>query len=146
MDTIEAPLAGRSILVVEDDPDVAFDLSEGLRLAGAAMVDIKASMRQACRRLTRSALPDVVIIDHDLATEDTGTAFALWLRSYDVTNQTLRVSYSGSEPETVRETWPDDQVCHLVITKPVDLVDLVGQIAAAWQQLHAVPDEAGVPG
>jgi hypothetical protein len=68
------------------------------------------------------------------------------LRSYDVTNQTLRVSYSGSEPETVRETWPDDQVCHLVITKPVDLVDLVGQIAAAWQQFRAVPDEAGVPG
>jgi len=146
MYNIGNPLAGRSILVVEDDLDVAFDLSEGLRLAGAAMVDIKASMRQACHRLTRSALPDVVIIDHDLATEDTGTAFALWLRSYDVSNQTLRVSYSGSEPETVRETWPDDQVCHLVITKPVDLVDLVEQIATAWQQLHAVPDQAAVPG
>lgn len=135
-----AILQGLSILIVEDDPEVALDMSEGLRLVGAAWVDIKASARQARHRLLQGLLPDVVIIDNDLATHERGVAFALWLRDYDTARQTLRVSYSGSEPETLREMWPDDAVYHLVVTKPIDLFDLAEQIATARQQ-HCLPSE-----
>jgi len=139
MQQIHPLIAGLSILVVEDDPEVALDLCEGLRLAGAARVDIKASARQARSRLMQASLPDVVIVDNDLAHGETGVTFALWLRDYDTAGQTLRVSYSGSEPEVLRESWPDDDVYHLVVTKPVDLHKLAQHIASAHRQISRAP-------
>jgi DNA-binding response OmpR family regulator len=132
-------VAGLSFLIVEDDPEVALDICEGLRLAGAAWVDIKASARQARARLMQTRLPDVVIIDNDLAHHETGVSFALWLRDYDTARQTLCVSYSGSEPEVLREAWPDDNVYHLVVTKPIDLRNLVQHIALARNQISQAP-------
>jgi CheY-like chemotaxis protein len=139
MQQMKPLMAGLSILVVEDDPEVELDMCEGLRLAGAAWVDIKASARQARARLMQTNLPDVVIIDNDLAHGETGMSFALWLRDYDTARQTLRVSYSGSEPEVLREAWPDDDVYHLVVTKPVDLRHLAQHIALAHHQISRAP-------
>jgi hypothetical protein len=46
---------------------------------------------------------------------------------------------SGSEPEVLREAWPDDDVYHLVVTKPLDLHTLTPRIALARRQISQAP-------
>jgi hypothetical protein len=48
-------------------------------------------------------------------------------------------SASGSEPAVLREAWPDDDVYHLVVTKPVDLRKLAQHIASARHQISRAP-------
>jgi hypothetical protein len=39
----------------------------------------------------------------------------------------------------LREAWPDDNVYHLVVTKPIDLRNLVQHIALARNQISQAP-------
>ncbi|NJK81272.1 MAG: response regulator [Chloroflexaceae bacterium] len=129
-------LEGVRILVVEDTADVALGLSEGLRRAGALTVEIKASARQARRRLEQEPLPDLVLLDQHITGEETGLDIALWMREQPALQQIVRVSYSGTNPEDLRTRCPDDTVFHALITKPIPIPQLIEKLAAL---LHHAP-------
>lgn len=122
------PLHGLSILIVEDSAEIALGLSEGLRQAGAQRVELKASARQARRRLESDPLPTIILLDNSLVGGETGLDLALWMRTQPRLANLLRVSYSGSDPGQLRAQWPDSQVFHAVIVKPVPLPNLIAQL------------------
>ncbi|NJP07364.1 MAG: response regulator [Chloroflexaceae bacterium] len=119
------PLQGVSLLLVEDAADIALSLSEVFRYAGAAKVEIKASARQARKRLVVDPAPDMVLLDQHIAGGETGVQLALWMREQPGLHQTLRISYSGSDPDELRNQCPDNQVFHAIITKPIPIPHLV---------------------
>ncbi len=125
--TTQTPLDGIRILVVEDVAEMAFNVSDGLRRMGA-IVEIKASARQARKRLLQDPVPHVVLLDHCLVGNETGQDLALWMRAQPGLQQTLRISYSGIDLATLRQDWPDAQVFHQVVSKPTSLTMLVQQI------------------
>jgi DNA-binding NarL/FixJ family response regulator len=61
-----SPLAGRSVLVVEDEYMIADDLASELRDAGARVVGPVASLPQAMRLLATTGPLDVAILDINL--------------------------------------------------------------------------------
>jgi DNA-binding NtrC family response regulator len=61
-----SPLAGRSVLVVEDEYMIADDLASELRGAGARVVGPVASLPQAMRLLATTGPLDVAILDINL--------------------------------------------------------------------------------
>lgn len=126
---LRKPLEGLHIFIVEDTAELAFDLSEGLRLAGASSIEIKASMRQAKKRLQQPPAPDVALLDFNLVGSETGLELALWMREQPLLYHTLRISYSGSDSAALRAQLPDDRVYHAIVTKPVPLATLIEHIA-----------------
>lgn len=123
------PLDGICILIVEDAADVAFDVSEGLRLAGARSVEVKASVRQAKKRLMHEPVPDVALLDFNVVGDETGIDLALWMREQPALQHTLRISYSASDPVMLQIKLPDTTLYHRIITKPVPLMKLIEQVA-----------------
>jgi PAS domain S-box-containing protein len=71
--TREGALAGRSVFVIDDDPDARETLAFALRQAGAA-VDVFASGREMAARvadaLARGAPPDLLLLDLAMPEED----------------------------------------------------------------------------
>jgi CheY-like chemotaxis protein len=65
----ERRLAGRKVLVVEDEFFVAEDLSELLRSAGAEIVGPVSTLPAALQLVERSIAPDAAILDINLAGE-----------------------------------------------------------------------------
>lgn len=128
------PLSGLAILVIEDSAAIAMDLSDGLRRAGARKIELKASAYQARKRLASLPAPDIVLLDNALIGAETGTDLALWMREQPQLQNTLRISYSGSDPAAIRARLPDDQVFHALIVKPLPLAALVQQLALLLQQ------------
>ncbi|MGU3315873.1 response regulator [Sphingomonas sp. M6A6_1c] len=61
-----SPLAGRSILIVEDEYLIADDLARELRAVGAGVVGPVASLSQAMRLLVDAGPLDVAILDINL--------------------------------------------------------------------------------
>ena len=61
-----SPLAGRSILIVEDEYLIADDLARDLRAVGAQVIGPVASLPQAMRLLAEAEAPDVAILDINL--------------------------------------------------------------------------------
>lgn len=133
--TTPLPLNGLRILVIEDMADMALNVSEGLRRMGAATVELKASGRQAKKRLLQEPVPDVVLLDHRLVGDTTGLEIALWMREQAMLQQTARISYSGTDPATLQAEWPDEQVFHGVVQKPAALDALVQQIVATMETI-----------
>jgi CheY-like chemotaxis protein len=123
-------LEGLRILIVEDTADTAMSLSVGLRRAGAASVELKASVFQARRRLQQPPSPDLVLIDNDLFGKETGMDLAHWMREQPNLTNTLRISFSGSDPELLKNRWSDEQLFHAIISKPTRLESLVEQLAS----------------
>lgn len=132
----QPPLDGIRILVVEDLADLALAVSDGLRRMGAT-VELKASARQARNRLLQDPVPQVVLLDHRLVGHETGLDLALWMRAQPGLQQTARISYSGTDPATLRQGWPDAQVFHQVISKPTSLSVLVEHITQALAEMRA---------
>jgi DNA-binding response OmpR family regulator len=61
---MDRPLAGRSILVVEDDPIIAMDVVQGLQAAGAS-VSAARTLNDALRKVECSSL-SAAVLDHAL--------------------------------------------------------------------------------
>jgi DNA-binding response OmpR family regulator len=61
---VELPLAGRSILVVEDNPIIAMAVVQGLQTAGASVSEAR-SLRDALRKVECPAL-SAAVLDHGL--------------------------------------------------------------------------------
>ncbi|NTV64823.1 MAG: response regulator [Oscillochloris sp.] len=133
------PLRGLSILIVEDSAEIAFDLSDGLRQAGAASVELKASVRQARKRLETPPPPSIVLLDNNLVGVETGLDLALWIRTQPRLTQALRISYSGSDPAQIQANCPDSHVFHALIIKPIPLPTLITQIADLAQANYLFP-------
>ena len=66
---MERPLAGRSILIVEDEPLVALDVAHGLEAAGARVL----MARTLADALAKAGDPDLsaAVLDHGLNDGDT---------------------------------------------------------------------------
>jgi DNA-binding response OmpR family regulator len=113
-------LAGRSILVVEDEPLIALDLAEHFEGAGAKVLSA-AKAADALRLVERPGL-GAAVLDYALADGDCRPIAArLQLRRIPF------LIYSGYDH--VREMWPDVPV----IPKPADpqdLIDLLARLAA----------------
>lgn len=137
--TLPCPLQGLHILVVEDVAELALDMSNGLRRMGAAKVELKASARQARKRLLQEPIPDVVLLDHRLVGDETGLDIALWMREQVILHRTARIAYSGTDLATLQASWPDEHVFHGVVSKPAPLEVLVQQIVQAVQAVRLVP-------
>jgi CheY-like chemotaxis protein len=60
------PLAGRRVLVVEDEYLIADDLAELLRRAGAELIGPAASLPKAVRLLEHGEKPDAAVLDINL--------------------------------------------------------------------------------
>ncbi len=134
--TTPPPLDGVRILVVEDLADLALAVSDGLRRMGA-VVELKASARQARKRLLQDPVPQAVLLDHRLVGNETGLDLALWMRAQPGLQQTARISYSGTDPVTLRRDWPNAQVFHRVVSKPTSLSVLVEHITQALAEVRA---------
>jgi DNA-binding response OmpR family regulator len=65
---MDRPLAGRSILVVEDDPIIAMDVAQGLEAAGASV----SKARTLCDAVSKVECPDLsaAVLDHRLNDDD----------------------------------------------------------------------------
>ncbi len=134
---IEQQLKGLRILIIEDSAGIAMDVSSGFRMAGARTVEVKASMRQAKKRLAEEPLPDIALIDYNIVGEETGLDLALWMRSQSTLSHILRILYSGSDMANVRAKLPDSDVFHQMIAKPAPLAVLIQQIADVVHQYGA---------
>jgi CheY-like chemotaxis protein len=127
-------LEGIRILIVEDTGDTAMGLSLGFRRAGALAIETRSSVAQAQKRLAQEPAPDVVLLDNQLEGDETGIELALWMREQPTLNNTLRISYSAAEKEMLLAQCPDHQVFHVMLTKPLSLVEMIEQIAElVWQ-------------
>jgi len=61
---VELPLAGRSILVVEDNPIIAMDVVQGLRDAGASVSEARALSDALCK--VECPTLSAAVLDHGL--------------------------------------------------------------------------------
>src|SRR5512145_993654 len=100
----QKPLTGLRILVVEDAVSLALGTADWLHELGA-MIDVRASVVQAKKRLIEAPF-DMVVIDYHLAGSATGTDLAVWMRDHPDLQQIVRVSLSGTEPQHILQCSP----------------------------------------
>jgi CheY-like chemotaxis protein len=65
---VELPLAGRSILVVEDNPIIAMDVVQGLRDAGASVSEARTLSDALCK--VECPVLSAAVLDHALDGDD----------------------------------------------------------------------------
>jgi len=115
-------LAGMRVLVVEDDPVVATDVSDVIERADGEVVGPAKSIEEA-GRIARTDTFDVAVLDVNLADgEITPVLESLSARKIPM------LVYTGSElPEKVARRHPD----LTILEKPVLPARLLGEIAKA---------------
>ncbi len=110
-------LAGRRVLVVEDQFVIALDMERMLRTLGAGAVDLAASIPDALATIARTP-PDLAILDLKLRTETTvPIAEALQARAIPLVFATGYADL-GAMPASLRD--------RPLLGKPVELADLAG--------------------
>ncbi len=110
-------LAGRRVLVVEDEFVIALDMEQMLRRLGAGAVDLATDIADTLAAIERTR-PDLVILDLKLRTENTvPIAEALQACAIPMIFVTGYGDLSGL-PAPLRDT--------PVLRKPVDLATLAG--------------------
>src|SRR5512145_1300732 len=132
-DSVQNPLAGMRILVVEDTANLALGTADWLRRLGAT-VDVRASVVQAKKRLEQVAF-DLVVLDYNLVGSATGTDLAIWMLNHPDLKHILRVSLSGADPYQILQDAPEG-VYHAVIAKTVPIRELTQRILALFQDTH----------
>ncbi|PJJ86215.1 CheY-like chemotaxis protein [Brevirhabdus pacifica] len=113
-----APLRGRRVLVVEDEPFIALNLVFGIEQEGGVALGPATTVAEALR-LIETELPDAAIVDVDLPD---GTI--------EPVLQVLRprvpvIVHTGvGLPDHLRQAHPDVEVC----SKPTPPIDLVRRL------------------
>jgi len=113
------PLAGRLILVVEDEPLVALDLRQILRAAGARVVS--AGHVEAALFTTEHPELSAAVVDLHLRRGGNGAAVGRRLRQLRVPF----VIYTGYPSVLITSQWPDVPV----LRKPADVGLVVDALA-----------------
>jgi DNA-binding response OmpR family regulator len=112
----DRPPAGRSILIVEDEPLIALDIAEGFRNAGASVM----TARQLQDGLRLAGHPDLsaAVLDFGLS-DGVGTALCERLKDRHI-------------PFVLHTGYPlVNEACHggVLVPKPATPVDLVSTVA-----------------
>jgi DNA-binding response OmpR family regulator len=124
--TLAHLLAGRRIMVLEDDLMQALDLSASLSDAGALVLGPVATLDEAAQ-LVSAGNCDAAILDLRLRDRN-ATALARRL----LTERIPFIVYTGyPDSAFFRSDWPG----HELVTKPANIDELIGKIAAliAWR-------------
>jgi DNA-binding response OmpR family regulator len=115
----------RTILVVDDDPDIRRIAALSLERIGGFRVALAASAEEALEQATREP-PDLLLLDVSMPGTD-GTTMLAALRAHAATERVPVVFFTAASS--------DDEVARLtslgaigVVRKPFDLVDLPARI------------------
>ena len=124
------------ILVIEDNPDLAFGLRNNLEIEGYE-VDVAAD-GAAGLNLARQSRPDLVVLDLMLPKMD-GFRVLKSLRDEGMTAPVLILTARGDESDKVRglKLGADDYV-----TKPFGLLELLARVEALLRRTAATPTPA----
>lgn len=106
------------ILIIEDDPLVASDLSNKLETLGYSDIDIAHSSAEA-RTKAEDNFPDLAIVDIDLGEEESGIELGKWL---DTRNISFFYLSGKQDPLTFYKTTDTGAVAN--IEKPITLSTL----------------------
>jgi DNA-binding response OmpR family regulator len=111
-------LAGRRILVLEDEYFLADDLAEALRSAGAEVIGPAAGADEAMAMI-EAAAPDLAVLDINIKGE----------MSFVVADELARrglpfVFATGYDPRSI----PERHAGRLLWQKPFDIAELVGRL------------------
>jgi DNA-binding response OmpR family regulator len=112
-------LAGRRILVLEDEYFLADDLAEALRSAGAEVIGPAAGADEAMAMIAAAA-PDLAVLDINIKGE----------MSFVVADELARrglpfVFATGYDPRSI----PERHAGRLLWQKPFDIAELVGRLS-----------------
>ncbi|HEX9937996.1 MAG TPA: response regulator transcription factor [Longimicrobium sp.] len=129
----------RSILVVEDNPDLAFGLRNNLEIEGYA-VEVAADGLTGLDLALRTR-PDLIVLDLMLPGLD-GYRVLQGLRQNGSTTPVLVLTARGDEADKVRglKLGADDYV-----TKPFGLLELLARVEALLRRTAAAPAAADEP-
>ena len=123
-------LTGLRVLVVEDDPGIATDISDVVERAEGEVVGPVGTLREARELLKRNQAIDAAVLDVNLGDgEVTPVLEALRARKVGV------VVYTGGDgpPPKVRERHPD----LIILRKPAQPGRLIGEIQRARRGAEA---------
>jgi DNA-binding response OmpR family regulator len=114
------PLAGARILIVEDEAVIAFDLTEALTEAGAAVVGPAMTLTTAFRHATDGEL-SAALLDVRLGSE---TVFPVAKALFD---RGIPLAFHTGDPDasTLGSGWPESEI----LTKPASREAVVGALA-----------------
>jgi signal transduction histidine kinase/CheY-like chemotaxis protein len=131
------PLAGLSILVVDDEPDARAMVAETLRLEGARVTQSESAAAALVALGSRDAHYDVVVTDIGMPTED-GYSLVRKLRGTPFGDRVIAVALTGYASQRDR----DDALragFDVHVSKPVDFdhfVPLIARMTRALRRAH----------
>ena len=139
---ISGPAAGapKRILVIEDNPDLAYGLRNNLEIEGYEVEVAKDGTKGLTR--ARAARPDLVVLDLMLPGMD-GFRVLRALRDDGISMPVLILTARGEEADKVRglRLGADDYV-----TKPFGVLELLARIEALLRRVSAPRKNGGPPG
>jgi DNA-binding response OmpR family regulator len=135
-----AVVTPKRILVIEDNPDLAYGLRNNLEIEGYEVEVAKDGMKGLSR--ARAARPDLVVLDLMLPGMD-GFRVLRSLREDGIAMPVLILTARGEEADKVRglRLGADDYV-----TKPFGVLELLARIEALLRRVTAPRKNGGQPG
>jgi DNA-binding response OmpR family regulator len=129
----------KRILVIEDNPDLAYGLRNNLEIEGYEVEVAKDGTKGLSR--ARAARPDLVVLDLMLPGMD-GFRVLRALRDDGIAMPVLILTARGEEADKVRglRLGADDYV-----TKPFGVLELLARIEALLRRVHAPRKNGGPP-
>jgi len=120
-------LQGRRVLLVEDEPLIAWDLAEVLREQGAEIIGPSGDVEGALRLLATAPVVDVALLDVSLDNHESVFAVADELRSRDIPF----VFCTGYTAADLTQRFREAPHCE----KPTDVAALSSALSAAMTAL-----------
>ena len=140
MNTAPGVAASKRILVIEDNPDLAYGLRNNLEIEGYDVEVAKDGPKGLSR--ARAGRPDLVVLDLMLPGMD-GFRVLRALREDGMSVPVLILTARGEEADKVRglRLGADDYV-----TKPFGVLELLARIEALLRRVNAPRKNGGPPG
>ena len=130
------PLEGQLVLIVEDEVDFAQRLAAILQRRGGAETLHAASVQAAQFTIEAGARPHMIVLDHNLGSNEIGTALARWVRARPE-QHTKIVSYSAKPQEAIVASCWGEPLFELILTKGAtrfdELVRKLGELVVCTE-------------